>query len=182
MPSPDNNKNNSCRQLLRTVLLLSFCMSIQGALLPGNPGNIPLTSCNRRCLDTFTRCFSFYDTTSHQCQLLAVCTQSCHRETVANRRSQDIVEDKISSSTLMDEYKELVTLDSQQSEKKRRDNNELITLSLYRRSGSKREMKRECLSDCDAEKYMCTQISDSVVGVYMCNRSNSMCRRKCGLF
>lgn len=50
-------------------------------------------------------------------------------------------------------------------------------------SSSKRAVivKRACLGECDAERYMCSQLSDSLMGVYLCNRSNNMCRRKCGL-
>lgn len=183
--------HNKHQVIIKLILALNLILVIQGALLPSNPGSIPLTACNRRCLDTFTDCLSFYDATSHQCRLLAACTRSCHRDHIGDmdydrevnnqdvrssmktrsfRKSGKEVENEIATNyRLMDTF-----------------NNANIENTISKRAGemsSKRAVivKRACLGECDAERYMCSQLSDSLMGVYLCNRSNNMCRRKCGL-
>ena len=199
----DHNKH---QMIVKFILAFNLILVTKGALLPSNPGSIPLTACNRRCLDTFTGCLSFYDVTSLQCRLLASCTRSCHRDHIGNmdydRNESD--DDDVRSSSMMTRsfkksrkevnkeaaanYKSMDIFDNADfkntiSEKLREQIKRKEIIAARVSSSSKRAVivKRACLGDCDAERYMCSQISDSLLGVYLCNRSNNMCRRKCGL-
>ena len=205
--------NHDLHFIIKLAVILNLGVLIRGALLPSNPGSIPLTSCNRRCLDTFTDCLSFYDASSHQCRLLEACTRTCYRENIGgSHRSTNSFNDDYDNSD-SDDVRSMLT--SFQNTRKKvdglgtsyrsintfssnNDNNDIVdnTFSEKSREQGKRKeilrnrmtlftkreviVKRACLGECDAERYMCSEISDSVMGIYLCNRSNNMCRKKCG--
>ena len=45
--------------------------------------------------------------------------------------------------------------------------------------GKREVVKKSCMSKCDAERYMCSFLSDSISGVHICNRANFLCRQTC---
>ena len=139
-------------QLLYKILTIVNVIILTSAALIGHP-SVPLSSCRRRCLRLYPGCVYSSFEISSQCEFLNACTRSCHRDYIGEHQAKDYARDVI---------------DRWQSRR------EVVV------ENRKRELvKRACLGDCDAERYMCSQLADSIMGVFACNQSNNFCRKNC---
>jgi len=141
-------------QLLCKLFTIINAFILTSAALTGQP-SVPLSSCRRRCLRLYPGCNSPFENSS-QCEFLRVCTRSCYRDYIGEHRQ---VEDYVTNNDVIDTWQK---------------RSEVVI------ENRKRELvKRACLGDCDAERIMCSQLSDSIMGVFNCNRSNNFCRQSC---
>uniref|UniRef100_A0A7M5X7Q1 Uncharacterized protein n=1 Tax=Clytia hemisphaerica TaxID=252671 RepID=A0A7M5X7Q1_9CNID len=144
------------KTLLIQIIALFNIILLTNTALTTDPNSMPLTSCYRRCGMRNPNCHSLNDNKSHQCQLMITCIKSCYGEYLSEHRDY------------VNQRREYAV-----------NNNVEETGSFTERTNKRAVYKRACLSQCDADRYMCFHLSDTVRGVFSCNLSNNMCRSNC---